>query len=109
MIDSETDRSDAEPRQRDDDVTKTLLKLNARAWGVALGLLFGSGLFLATMILVIRGGSSVGPHLGLLGVFLPGYGVSTGGAFIGFVYLFVIGYLTGWLIGSVYNALARSG
>jgi hypothetical protein len=109
MIDSESDRADAEPPQRADDVTRTLLKLNARAWGVALGLLFGIGLFLATMILVIRGGSTVGPHLGLLGVFLPGYSVSTGGAFIGFIYLFVIGYLIGWLIGSVYNALARPG
>ena len=109
MIDSETDRSDAEPPQREDEVTQALLRLNARAWGVALGLLFGIGLFLATTILVIRGGSSVGPHLGLLGVFLPGYSVSVGGAFIGFVYLFVIGYLIGWVIGSVYNALARSG
>lgn len=109
MIDSETDRADAEPRQREDDVTRTLLKLNARAWGVALGLLFSGGLFLSTMILVIRGGRIVGPHLGLLGIFLPGYSVSTGGAFIGFIYLFVIGYLIGWLIGSVYNALARSG
>jgi hypothetical protein len=109
MIDSESDRKAAEPSQRGDDVTKTLLKLNARAWGVALGLLFGIGLFLATMILVIRGGSTVGPHLGLLGVFLPGYSVSTGGAFTGFIYLFVIGYLIGWLIGSVYNALARPG
>ncbi len=109
MIDSESDRAEAERPQRDDDVTKTLLKLNARAWGVALGLLFGIGLFLATLILVIRGGPTVGPHLGLLGLFLPGYSVSTSGAFIGFIYLFVIGYLIGWLIGSVYNALARSG
>ena len=28
---------------------------------------------------------------------------------IGFMYLFVIGYLIGWIIGSVYNALARPG
>ena len=109
MIDSETDRSGAEPPQREEDVTKTLLKLNARAWGVALGLLLGCGLFLSTMTLVIRGGRTVGPHLGLLGIFLPGYSVSLGGACIGFVYLFVIGYLIGGLIGSVYNALARSG
>ncbi|MFN2602139.1 MAG: hypothetical protein ABR582_05205 [Gemmatimonadaceae bacterium] len=87
----------------------TLLKLNARAWGVALGLLLGLGLALATIVLVLRGGAAVGPHLSLVGVFLPGYSVSILGAFIGFAYLFVIGYAIGLLIGSVYNKLARTG
>jgi len=92
---------------RDDDMKTTLLRLNARAWGIALGLLFGLGLFLATILLVLQGGREVGPHLSLLGVFLPGYSVTTGGAFIGFVYAFVIGYGVGRIIGSVYNAMAR--
>jgi hypothetical protein len=85
----------------------TLLKLNARAWGIAVGLLLGLGLFLATIFLVLKGGVAVGAHLSLLGKFLPGYRVSVGGAFIGFAYLFVIGYGVGRLIGTVYNALAR--
>ena len=91
-----------------DEVKTTLLRLNARAWGIAVGLLFGTALFLGTMVLVMRGGPSVGPHLGMLWVFLPGYRVTVGGAFIGFAYAFVIGYAVGRLIGSVYNALARS-
>ncbi len=86
---------------------RTLLRLNARAWGIAVGLLLGLGLFLATMVLVLKGGHLVGAHLGLLGQLLPGYQVSVGGAFIGFGYLFVIGYAIGRTIGSVYNALAR--
>ena len=86
----------------------TLLKLNARAWGIAIGMLFGTGLFIATVLLVIKGGATVGPHLSLLGSYLPGYSVTWGGAFIGFVYLFVIGYAVGRLIGGVYNALVRS-
>jgi len=86
----------------------TLLKLNARAWGIALGLLLGLGLALATIVLVLRGGAEVGPHLSLVGVFLPGYSVSILGAFIGFAYLLVIGYAIGRLIGSVYNKLART-
>lgn len=85
----------------------TLLKLNARAWGIAVGLLLGLGLFLATMILIVKGGSDVGAHLSLLGMFLPGYRVSVAGAFIGFAYMFVIGYAIGRIIGGVYNALAR--
>jgi tetrahydromethanopterin S-methyltransferase subunit B len=94
------------PRQ--EQLKTTLLKLNARAWGIALGLLLGLGLALATIVLVFRGGPSVGPHLSLLALFLPGYSVSIAGAFIGFAYLFVIGYAIGRLIGSVYNKLARS-
>lgn len=91
----------------EDDIKVTLLKLNARAWGIALGLLFGAALFLATIVLLVRGGPQVGSHLNLLGQFLPGYRVSFGGAFLGFGYLFVIGYAIGRLIGSVYNAMAR--
>ena len=85
----------------------TLLRLNARAWGIAVGLVFGMGLFLATMVLLMKGGLEVGAHLGLLGKLLPGYSVTVGGAFIGFGYAFVIGYAIGRIIGSVYNALAR--
>lgn len=85
----------------------TLLRLNARAWGIAIGLIAGLGLFATTIVLLIKGGEDVGPHLALLGTLLPGYRVSVGGAFIGFAYLFVIGYAIGRVIGSVYNKLAR--
>jgi hypothetical protein len=84
-----------------------LLRLNARAWGVAFGLVLGLGLFVATNVLVLRGGEVVGPHLSLLGVFLPGYRVTFLGSLLGFVYLFVIGYGLGRLIGEVYNRLVR--
>lgn len=86
---------------------KTLAKLHAQAWGVAAGFVFGFGLFAATIILVIIGGPNMGQHLGLLSIFLPGYSVSIVGAFVGFVYAFVIGYAMGRLIGSVYNTTAR--
>jgi hypothetical protein len=93
--------------QKDDEL-KTLLRLNARAWGIAIGLLLGVGLFLATALLVLKGGPTVGPHLSLLGEYLPGYRVTWGGAFVGFVYMFVIGYATGRIIGWVYNSLVRA-
>jgi hypothetical protein len=85
----------------------TLLRLNARAWGIAMGLMFGLGLFVATNFLVLKGGEEVGPHLALLGAYLPGYSVTFIGSVIGFVYLFVIGYAFGRLIGEVYNRIAR--
>jgi hypothetical protein len=87
-------------------VKATILRLNARAWGISFGLVLGGGLFVATLVLVLRGGPQVGQHLGMLSVFLPGYRVTWGGAFIGFVYLFVLGYALGRLIGAVYNRLA---
>ncbi len=87
------------------ELQSALLRLNARAWGIAFGLLLGGGLFLATIILVLKGGPNVGQHLSLLRVFLPGYRVTAAGSFIGFVYGFVVGYAIGRLIGSVYNRL----
>lgn len=87
-------------------IQATLLRLNARAWGIAVGLLAGGGLFLATAILVMRGGPSVGQHLQLLSAFFPGYRVTWPGAFIGLVYGFVLGYAIGRVIGGVYNRLA---
>ena len=38
--------------------------------------------------LVIRGGSSVGAHLGLLGQYFPGYSVTWSGCILGFFYGF---------------------
>ena len=82
-------------------------RLNGNAWGIALGALFGIGLFLATLALVVRGGEDVGAHLGLLSVYFPFYDVTLGGSFIGFGYAFVVGYLTGRILCFVYNLTAR--
>lgn len=94
--------SSIDPRTR-----SALLRLNERAWGIAFGLLLGLGLFIATNVLVLRGGDVVGPHLGLIGVYLPGYRVTFVGSLIGFVYMFVIGYGLGRVVGAVYNAVAH--
>lgn len=82
-----------------------ILRLNSRAWGIALGLLLGGGLFLATIVLVIKGGPDVGQHLNLLSVFFPGYRVTVLGSLVGFVYAFVLGYALGRVVGTVYNRL----
>ena len=84
---------------------KMVVKIQARGWGVAFGLVLGVGLFLATIILVIKGGWPVGPRLGLLSVYMPGYRVTLVGSVIGFGYAFVAGYVIGWSIASIYNRL----
>lgn len=88
-----------------DEVQRTLLRLNGRAWGIAFGLLAGFGLFIATNVLVLRGGPNPGQHLRMLHIFFPGYRVTFAGSLIGFVYAFVFGYALGRLIGAVYNRL----
>lgn len=93
--------------RNDLELHEQILRLNAKAWGIAVGLLLGSGLFLATNFLVLKGGDPVGPHLGLLSIYFPGYRVTFVGSLIGFVYAFVIGYGLGRLIGTVYNRMVQ--
>lgn len=99
-----TDLTPEETRE----LRRALRQLNAQSWGVAFGLLLGFGLFLATIILVIKGGVNVGQHLSLLAVYFPGYRVTIFGAFVGFVYAFVIGYALGRLVGIVYNRITST-
>jgi hypothetical protein len=91
---------------REQKIQEGLLALNAQAWGISFGLLLGGGLFLATNVLVIKGGLQVGKHLALLSAFFPGYRVSFAGSLVGFVYGFVTGWILGRVIGAVYNRLA---
>jgi len=89
-------------------VVSYLARLNGRAWGIALGFLFGFGLFVATNVLVLRGGERVGTHLGLLSQYFPFYDVTFLGSLLGFVYAFVVGYATGRILCGVYNRAART-
>ncbi len=86
-------------------VHRAFQRISEQGWGLAIGFLAALALFLATVILVVKGGPDPGPHLGLLGVYLPGYSVSWVGAFIGAAYAFFIGYGIGRTIGTVYNRL----
>ncbi len=73
--------------------------------GLALGVLAALSLFTATIWLVIKGGPVVGPHLGLLGAYFPGYRVSIVGAFIGAGYAFFLGYGAGRVLATIYNRI----
>jgi hypothetical protein len=103
---SET-RDAAENKQEEEAVEFYLQRLNGHAWGMALGVLFGLALLVATLILVVRGGEDVGQHLGLLSSYFWGYDVTYVGSLVGFVYAFVVGYLTGRVICGVYNRASR--
>ena len=83
-----------------------VLLLNAKVVGLALGFIFGLGIFVATNWLVIKGGSRVGPHLILLGQYFIGYKVTFLGSLIGAAYGFALGTICGALMGWIYNKLA---
>ena len=85
---------------------RAIMRLNERAWGIAFGLIAGIGLFVATNVLVLKGGENVGEHLGLLAIYFPGYRVTFLGSLAGFVYAFVLGYMLGRLVGWIYNRVA---
>jgi hypothetical protein len=92
-------------REEEEALRRTVLTASEQGWGIAIGLLFGVGLFLATIALVIKGGPNPGPHLGLLRIYFPGYSVSWIGSGIGFVYAFIAGYAIGRTVATVYNRL----
>lgn len=89
-------------------LTNAVMRASEQGWGIVIGLLSGLALFLATMVLVVKGGLHPGQHLSLLRVYFPGYSVTLVGAVIGFVYAFVGGYAVGRTVATIYNRLIAS-
>ena len=89
-------------------IIEAFARLDRTALGIAVGTLCGLAVFLATIILIIKGGEVVGPNLALLGQFFYGYTVTITGAFIGLVYGFVVGFIVGWLIALLRNSLVSA-
>lgn len=85
------------------ELLREVIRLSRNVLGLTLGMLVAAGIFLATIILVIKGGPDVGSHLQLLNQYFPGYRVTWGGSFLGAFYGFLVGYINGWIIASVYN------
>jgi hypothetical protein len=83
-----------------------ILMLNAKVVGLALGVIFSLGIFVATNWLVIKGGPRVGPHLILLSQYFIGYRVTFLGSLIGAAYGFALGTICGALVGWIYNRIA---
>jgi len=95
-----------EDRAAEQKLFSGVLWLNAKVFGLTLGIVCGLALFLATNWLVLKGGRPVGPHLSLLSQYFIGYRVSFVGSFIGFFYGFAVGTLCGSLMGWMYNRIA---
>ncbi|HYR96708.1 MAG TPA: hypothetical protein VEM57_08215, partial [Candidatus Binatus sp.] len=87
-------------------LARAFAKLDRVAFGAAIGTVSGVGLALATAILVVRGGSAVGPHLVLLAQYFPGYRVTPAGIVIGLAWGVVGGFSAGWMFALVRNTAA---
>ena len=85
---------------------RAVLRLSGNILGLVFGILFALVIFVATNWLVLKGGETVGPHLGLLSQYFIGYSVTFVGSFVGMFYGFVLGYLSGLLIARIYNIVA---
>ncbi|MBI3796976.1 MAG: NAD(P)/FAD-dependent oxidoreductase [Deltaproteobacteria bacterium] len=90
-----------QPRASDEIIAAAFAKLDPVAFGVAVGVVSGIGLFLMTAVLLLKGGREIGPNLALLRYYVPGFEVTWSGAIIGLVEVgvggFTLGSLGAWL------------
>lgn len=85
------------------ELIRAFAPLHRSAMGLAFGIVFGTAVFLVTVISIDRDGHSA-RHVGLLSQFFVGYSVSLRGALIGLVWGFVSGYVLGWSFALLRNA-----
>jgi hypothetical protein len=78
-------------------------KIDPVALGGAVAVVSGVGLFLATAILLLKGGEVVGPNLSLLAHYFIGYEVTWMGSIVGFAEACAIGFLLGYAFAHLRN------
>jgi hypothetical protein len=86
-------------------VRRVSARVDPLALGAALGIVIAAMTFVATAILVMKGGPAAGIHLSLLSNYWPGYDVSLGGAVIGALYGGACGFAFAVLTAALRNAL----
>lgn len=86
----------------DDNLIHATVKLNTLLFAVVLAFICGFSLFLLTHLSLSKSPATDGSFLGLLSVFLPGYNVSTTGAWFGLLWGAVIGAISGAVIYRIY-------
>ena len=89
------------------DIDYVILRLNSTQFGIAMGILFALGTFIATNTLVLKGTAAQSHTMALLAYYLPGYSVSFAGSIIGAIEMFIIVYGACFLFASIYNKLVN--
>ena len=90
-------------------IGRAIARLRASVMAVTFGIIGGLVLFMATAWLLIigpTGGSEhVGPTLGLLSNFFPGYSVTWSGSVVGLFYGALSGAVACFLLAFIYNLI----
>ena len=105
------DMAELTKRRHGADMSRTLLmalfaRMDTVALSLAMGAVFGLGLFVLTAILLLKGappGVPIGPNLSALATFLPGYSVTWLGGIVGVGYGFLIGMAVGFILAVLWN------
>ena len=84
-----------------------VVRMRARIMAVVIGLAAGTGVLIATVWLLVRGGPNVGEHLGLLRNYFPGFTVTWPGAFVGFFWAALAGAALGFTVAWIYNQIVE--
>jgi len=89
----------------DPDLLKAAIRNNSTVLGLVFGLATALAIFVATHISLAYWAEDAGGYLGLLGIFLPGYEVTQGGAWIGALWGFVFAAIAGALTYRLYGGI----
>jgi hypothetical protein len=89
----------------DDLLIQAFAKLDKVALGIAIGVPAGLAIFFATVFLLFKGGSVIGPNLSLLGQYFIGYTVTWKGSVIGLIYGLGFGFILGWCVAFIRNLI----
>jgi hypothetical protein len=82
-------------------------KLDAVALGAGAGTVWGGAIWAMTVLLLAKGGDSIGQNLALLGQFFPAYTVTWTGSLIGLLYGFSTGFVFGFAFARARNTAMR--
>ncbi len=82
------------------------MELRKRALGIAVGLVWGLTIMLATWWLLLN--NATGETISKLSKIYLGYSYTWGGAVIGLLWGFVDGFIGGFLIAWIYNLVNKS-
>lgn len=96
-----TQKREQESQRLPDDLVLAFAPLHKRAFGMAVGLVLGAVVFLATVYGVLRGDPPA--FLYLLANYFPDYTVSWTGALTGFVWAGFAFFVAGWFTAFVRN------
>jgi hypothetical protein len=88
--------------EHEQQVLADAIALNTRIAAISTAVVGGVAVWLATAVLLWRGGYDIGKNLAILSTFFPGYSVTWSGAWIGLLWGAIFGAISGWIMYATY-------